>query len=108
MVLGHEFGGDIVTVGKGESRFKPGMRVTANVFGECGECFFCQKGQGNLCENLEYNFGAYASYQLRSSGRTLSRSLSTSVIAKQPSLNPWLVLFTHLIRSGQNPERKWP
>jgi L-iditol 2-dehydrogenase len=64
MVLGHEFGGDIVAVGKGESRFKPGMRVTANVFGECGECFFCQQGQGNLCENLEYNFGAYASYHL--------------------------------------------
>ncbi len=63
-VFGHEFGGDIVAVGEGVEGFFPGMRVTANVFGECGECFFCIKGQGNLCENLEYNFGSYAEYHL--------------------------------------------
>jgi L-iditol 2-dehydrogenase len=38
------------------------MRVTANVFAECGDCFYCQRGQGNLCTNLEYNFGAFAEY----------------------------------------------
>jgi len=64
LVLGHEFGGDIVEVGSGVSKFNTGMRVTANVFGECGECFYCQKDQGNLCENLEYNMGAYADYHL--------------------------------------------
>lgn len=63
-VFGHEFGGEVVAAGKGVEKFWPGMRVTANVFGECGECFFCQKGQGNLCENLEYNFGAFAEYHL--------------------------------------------
>jgi L-iditol 2-dehydrogenase len=63
-VFGHEFGGDVAAVGAGVDKFKVGMRVTANVFGECGECFFCQKSQGNLCENLEYNFGAFAEYHL--------------------------------------------
>lgn len=63
-VFGHEFGGDIAAVGTGVNTFKVRMRVTANVFGECGECFFCQKSQGNLCENLEYNFGAFAEYHL--------------------------------------------
>ncbi|MEI8132630.1 MAG: zinc-binding dehydrogenase [Leptolinea sp.] len=61
-VFGHEFGGDIVAVGEGITRFQPGMRVTATVNAECGECFYCRKGQGNLCENLEYNFGAFAEY----------------------------------------------
>jgi L-iditol 2-dehydrogenase len=61
-VFGHEFGGDIVEVGEGVEHFTPGMRVTANVFAECGECFFCNHSQGNLCENLEYNFGAFAEY----------------------------------------------
>jgi L-iditol 2-dehydrogenase len=61
-VFGHEFGGDVVKIGTGVSNFLPGMRVTANVFAECGECFFCQHGQGNLCENLVYNFGAFAEY----------------------------------------------
>lgn len=63
-VFGHEFGGDVVAVGEGVQGFKEGMRVTANVFAECGECFYCQHAQGNLCENLEYNFGAFAEYIL--------------------------------------------
>jgi L-iditol 2-dehydrogenase len=61
-VFGHEFGGDIVETGSDVEHFKAGMRVTANVFAECGECFFCRHGQGNLCEHLEYNFGAFAEY----------------------------------------------
>jgi L-iditol 2-dehydrogenase len=63
-VFGHEFGGDVVQAGAEVQGFRPGMRVTANVFAECGECFFCQHGQGNLCENLVYNFGAFAEYML--------------------------------------------
>jgi L-iditol 2-dehydrogenase len=63
-IFGHEFGGDVVKVGEGVERFRVGMRVTANVFAECGECFFCQRGQGNLCENLVYNFGAFAEYMI--------------------------------------------
>jgi L-iditol 2-dehydrogenase len=61
-VFGHEFGGDVVEVGAGVEAFRPGMRVTANVFAECGQCFYCRRGQGNLCENLVYNFGAFAEY----------------------------------------------
>ena len=63
-VFGHEFGGDVVAVGKGVDSFREGMRVTANVFAECGECFFCKRGQGNLCVNLVYNFGAFAEYMI--------------------------------------------
>ena len=63
-VFGHEFGGDVVKVGKEVEKFREGMRVTANVFAECGECFYCQRGQGNLCVNLVYNFGAFAEYMI--------------------------------------------
>jgi L-iditol 2-dehydrogenase len=63
-IFGHEFGGDIVKVGKDMKRFREGMRVTANVFAECGKCFYCKKGQGNICSNLIYNFGAFAEYLL--------------------------------------------
>lgn len=63
-VFGHEFGGDVVGVGKGVTNFQAGMRVTANVFAECGTCFYCLRGQGNLCENLTYNFGAFAEYMI--------------------------------------------
>jgi len=63
-VFGHEFGGDIVKVGEGVERFHEGMRVTANVFAECGECFYCKHRQGNICANLVYNFGAFAEYMI--------------------------------------------
>lgn len=63
-IFGHEFGGDVVQAGEGVERFREGMRVTANVFAECGECFYCNRGQGNICENLVYNFGAFAEYMI--------------------------------------------
>jgi len=62
--FGHEFAGDVIHVGGGVETFHEGMRVTANVFAECGECFYCQRGQGNLCVNLVYNFGAFAEYMI--------------------------------------------
>jgi L-iditol 2-dehydrogenase len=63
-IFGHEFGGDVVKVGAGVKKFREGMRVTANVFAECGDCFYCRRGQGNLCSNLVYNFGAFAEYMI--------------------------------------------
>lgn len=61
-LFGHEFAGDVVSVGGEVENFLPGMRVTANVFAPCGDCYYCRQGQDNLCESLEYNFGAFAEY----------------------------------------------
>lgn len=61
-LFGHEFAGDIVRIGDGVEKFSIGMRVTANVFAPCGECTYCKHGQDNLCDSLEYNFGAFAEY----------------------------------------------
>lgn len=63
-LFGHEFAGEVVETGPGVERFAVGMRVTANVFAPCGECYYCQRGQDNLCESLHYNFGAFADYIL--------------------------------------------
>jgi L-iditol 2-dehydrogenase len=63
-IFGHEFGGDVVQLGAAVDTVQIGTRVTANVFAECGSCFYCRKGQGNLCEFLEYNFGSFAEYQI--------------------------------------------
>ena len=60
--FGHEFAGDIVKIGKNVSGFKVGDRVVAANSAPCGECFFCKRGEYNLCENLEFLNGAYAEY----------------------------------------------
>ena len=60
--FGHEFSGIITKVGKNVMGFNVGDRVVAANSAPCGECFFCHRGDYNLCENLEFLNGAYAEY----------------------------------------------
>ena len=60
--FGHEFSGIINKVGKNVTGFNVGDRVVAANSAPCGKCFFCKRGEYNLCENLEFLNGAYAEY----------------------------------------------
>src|SRR5579872_3950740 len=61
-LFGHELAGDVVAMGDKVRGFELGQRVTAANSAPCGECYFCQRGQENLCEDLLFNNGAYAEY----------------------------------------------
>ena len=61
-VFGHELAGDVVAIGPDVTNFTVGQRVVAANSAPCGECFFCQRGLENLCEDLLFNNGAYAQY----------------------------------------------
>ncbi|WP_011582992.1 MULTISPECIES: zinc-dependent alcohol dehydrogenase [Chelativorans] len=50
-ILGHEFMGEVVEVGKGNSRLSKGDRVVVPFVIACGKCFFCQKQQYSACDN---------------------------------------------------------
>ncbi|MCD7780012.1 MAG: alcohol dehydrogenase catalytic domain-containing protein [Candidatus Gastranaerophilales bacterium] len=60
--FGHEFAGIITKIGKNTAGFNIGDRVAAANSAPCGKCFFCRRGEYNLCENLEFLNGAYAEY----------------------------------------------
>ncbi len=49
MVLGHEFIGEILEVGKEVSDFSAGDRVASGAGISCGECSRCSEGRTNLC-----------------------------------------------------------
>ncbi|MDQ1396852.1 MAG: S-(hydroxymethyl)glutathione dehydrogenase / alcohol dehydrogenase, partial [Acidimicrobiaceae bacterium] len=53
IVLGHEGAGIVEEVGEGVTSVKPGDHVVISWVPQCGECFFCQKDQGFLCENSQ-------------------------------------------------------
>ncbi len=50
LVIGHEFGGTVEAVGDEVVGVKVGDRVGVDPTVNCGECYFCQRGKGNLCE----------------------------------------------------------
>src|SRR5713226_6796127 len=72
-VFGHELAGDIVHVGKNVTRFGIGQRVVAANSAPCEVCYFCRRGQENLCEDLLFNNGAYAEY-IRIPARIVERN----------------------------------
>lgn len=64
MTFGHEFSGVISAVGAQVPRWREGDRVTAANSAPCNGCFYCRRGQQQLCEDLEqrFNWGAFAEY----------------------------------------------
>jgi L-iditol 2-dehydrogenase len=53
VVLGHEFCGKVVKVGKDVSKFKPDDKVTVDPNIYCSNCEFCQSGRKQLCSNMQ-------------------------------------------------------
>ena len=51
ITVGHEMVGIVEEVGEGVKKVKPNDRVCVNVETFCGECFFCQRGFVNNCED---------------------------------------------------------
>ena len=54
-ILGHEFMGEVVEVGRGVKNLNKGDRVVVPFPIACGSCFFCQKGLYSVCENTNPN-----------------------------------------------------
>ena len=60
--FGHEFAGVVAELGLGDSEFKVGDEIMAAPTAPCGKCFYCARGQENLCPDAvgRMVLGAYA------------------------------------------------
>ena len=68
VVLGHEYSGEVVEVGKGVTGFAVGDHVTVDPNIYCGHCAYCQNGKKQLCPSMEAigvtRDGGFAQYSL--------------------------------------------
>jgi threonine dehydrogenase-like Zn-dependent dehydrogenase len=54
-ILGHEFMGEVVEVGREVTNLKKGDRVVVPFTIACGRCFYCKKQLWSLCDNSNPN-----------------------------------------------------
>ena len=71
LVMGHEAAGEVVATGAAVADLTPGDRVTFDSTVYCGRCFYCTRGEVNLCDRREVlgvspgpyrRHGAFAEY----------------------------------------------
>ena len=67
IIIGHEFGGVVSAVGENVAGFAVGDRVGVDPTLNCGACYYCQRGMGNLCERwnavgVGHHPGGFAEY----------------------------------------------
>ncbi len=76
MLFGHECSGVVYRVGSAVKNFKEGDEVMFANSASCGQCYYCKRGDENLCVNLFdcIFLGAYSEFA-RVPGRIVQRNM---------------------------------
>lgn len=83
-LFGHEFAGDLASVGAGVEGFREGDAIMAVPTAPCKACYYCKHQQENLCTAVmdKMVLGAYAEYV-----RLPSEIVQTNMFPKEASLS---------------------
>ena len=97
VIPGHEYTGVIAALGENAKKkgYKIGDRVVGDMIKFCGECFYCKRGEYNMCEN-QRNFGhqsdvngAFAEYMRLPEGTVIYRVPEDMPIEKAILIEPF-------------------
>jgi S-(hydroxymethyl)glutathione dehydrogenase/alcohol dehydrogenase len=93
-VLGHEGAGVVEEVGPGVTRVGVGDHVIVSWVATCGICFFCRRGQQQLCQSGIAAFGNMddGTTRLRIGDTTLYHGLNAATFAEQTILRQTAVV----------------
>jgi 2-desacetyl-2-hydroxyethyl bacteriochlorophyllide A dehydrogenase len=72
--VGHELAGEVIRVGSEVTALSEGDRVTIEPVINCGNCYYCQRGDYHLCVNISFQYrkgqGAFSEYFYAPENRT--------------------------------------
>ncbi len=117
MVLGHEFAGEIVRVSDASLETRLGERVAVLAYRGCGACFYCQRGQPNLCADTahighgagwggaEYNPGGMA--ELCPVWSEMAYLLPSSISYDEATLLDGAAVAVHAVTRAEVAEGDW-
>jgi 2-desacetyl-2-hydroxyethyl bacteriochlorophyllide A dehydrogenase len=99
LVMGHEFSGEIVKLGRTVKGLKEGERVVLEPVLSCGKCALCQRGRSNICENIRlvglHLSGAFSEYVPISASKC--HTLPDAVSFEEASLVEPLAVAVHAV-----------
>jgi L-iditol 2-dehydrogenase len=108
-LFGHEWAGTIVEVAPGsETRWRAGQRVVAANSAPClpdkdPVCRQCRRGRPSMCENIQYNNGAFAPYIL-----VPARLVQINLHEIPPNVSAESVVFTEPLACVIHAVRRLP
>ena len=108
-VMGHECSGVVAEVGEGVQGFASGDRVVVKPIPQCGECYWCQRGQYSLCPKAferaigitPANDGAFAEYIRIQYPNEMLFKLPDSVTLREAALVEPLATSLHGVRMSR-------
>lgn len=100
-ILGHEFSGEIVEVGKGVTGFKVGDLITSMPTTGCGKCPACLVGEPKWCPERVSMQGGYGQY-LRTKATSASRLGPNLSLEDGALIEPLAVGLHGVERARQN------
>lgn len=104
-VLGHEFAGEVVALGRGVEGLSTGDLVSVVPLSGCGACPSCQAGEWAWCERFGLQGGGYAEYA-RTKARQCVPLPRTASLADGAIIEPLAVALHGVARSGLRPGDK--
>ncbi len=106
LVPGHEVVGEILEIGPGVDRFKPGHRVGVPWLAwTCGECPYCRLGRENLCDRARFTGytvdGGYAERMVADQRFCFAIPEQFKDVEAAPLLCAGLIGFRSLSKTGE-------
>ena len=101
-VLGHEFAGEVVALGRGAEGVRIGDLVSVIPLASCGKCESCHAGEPAWCAHFALQGGGYAEYALTRPNQCVILPGSAS-LADGAIIEPLAVALHGVIMSGMKP-----